>query len=400
MPKNNILLKAIALVVAILLWAIIFASEARTIKLPFAVDLQIRGLEDTLVASVSPEQSRVYLTVVAEHNQWQKLTASDFSVYIDLAGKKEGNYSATVQYLAENPSVTITDVSVRSVNVSIEPASSKEVSLTYKIIGTPAEGLVVRSVSFEPQKVTAKAPKSVIDKLYTAEAQITLSGESSVLNKNVKLIGLDIQNKELLGIVFEPQEVSAQIEIGQSGLGKILTIKPKFASNVRAGFWVSNYSVTPPYLDAILKEDLPSGAFLETREINLSALTASGEVEVELNIPAGVTLIDDIKKVKVKIELSPILSNKEVSLGLRFNGLTNLKVATITPNQVTALLSGSASALEQLSANNSYINFAMDNYKTPGNYAFDINASMIQLPDGVSLIATVPSAVSINLENK
>lgn len=398
--KNNFSIKLLALFLASLLWIFVYVSEARTVKLPFSIPIETRGLDESLVAVISPEESNAYLTVIAEKNSWEKLTPEDFAVYVDLLGKKEGNYSVTVQYSAKNPNVSITEINPSVINIAVEQASTKLVSVVAKYSGVPASGLVVRETKFEPDKVTIKGPKSIIDKTAVAEALIELNGESSNIEKNVAIIGKDVNSNEIAGLIYDPEEVKASISIGKGGLSKQLIIKPAFNGTPAKGKWISGFTVDPSNALTIISGENSDLKYIETNKIDVSGLTESKDFQVSLNLPEGVSLNESIEKVKVSVEISGQSTTKEVVLGLKYSSLTNLKVSAISPNQVSGLVSGSSDLLAGLDANNSFITFNLANYNSPGTYTLDITNSMVTLPSGVSLVSYVPSALSITLVNK
>ena len=397
---NNFGLKILALLCALGVWSYVYITESRTVKLPFPVPVEIRGLDQALVAIIPPENSSVYLSVTAERNSWQSLSQEDFIAYIDLTGVETGNYEAEMKATAKNKALTVNSISPSRITVSIERASTKEVPIKVSTTGITAEGLVVSGTSIDPVTATIKGPQSYLDKITATEAKVELNGESTTVSKNVTLIAIDASGQEVSGVTINPVDVTVEIQITKGGQSKLLPISPKFEGKVATGKWISGYLVFPQSINVTMNSEALDTKFIETKSINVDGLSANKDFTVKLNIPKGIEVDDGSISIKVSVTIDSVATTKDQVLGLNSNGLTNLKVITITPNTVTAVISGSSDALQSANSGNSYIDVDLSNYKTPGTYSIDIKPDMIKLPSGASIVSFAPSAVTFVLENK
>jgi len=76
-----------------------------------------------------------------------------------------------------------------------------------------------------------------------------------------------------------------------------------------------------------------------------------------------------------------------------------LKVASVDPEVVTLVLTGSTYDLSQVAVKDIAINVDLGSFSQAGVHSVDISRSNISLPNGISFSSVVPSAINVRLEN-
>lgn len=397
---NNLSLKILAFICAIFVWSYVYITESRTVKLPFSIPIEVRGLDQSLTTVINPNQTSVYLSVTADHNAWQNLSEKNFIAYIDLTGVSEGTYEVDVKAASKNSSMTINTITPSKITVFVEKASTKEVPIQVKTEGDPSDGLVVSGTKPDPETATIKGPQSYLDKITTAQAIVKVEGESATISRTVSLKAIDSDGKEINNVSINPQDATVEVQIGKGGQAKILSITPQFIGKPATGKWLASYVVVPSSVRVIITGDVGDIKDISTQSINIDGLTTDKEFNVKLKNTEGVNLVDEDTTVKVSIQIQSVNTSKEQILGMRYSGLTNLKIQSITPNTITGIISGSSEILSGLNSDNSYISLDLSTFKTPGTYSIDILNSMIKLPSGATLVNFAPSAITVTLDNK
>jgi len=193
---ENLGLKLASLLLALLLYAHVVTDQEResVVQIPIAAV----GLADTLT-SVGELPPRVAVKVRGKWKDLIRLSLTRPFLSIDLAGAKPGKFRTSIT--ADDISrraippelarlVSVTEVlDPRSVDLAIEPKSTRSLPVRARIVGTPASGYVLdEDPEVQPESVTVMGPARLvqgIDTLYTVAVDIT--GEREKIQRQVSL---------------------------------------------------------------------------------------------------------------------------------------------------------------------------------------------------------------------
>lgn len=177
--KHDIVLKIVALFVAVFLWSYVVLTEnpAKIAKFP-GVAVEMTGmeqLEERGLMLVTETEPKIDINVTGKTNDIVKLSASDIRAVVDFSDIQE----ASTYYM--QPTVTVP----KADSVSFKPQR-----LQFKV-----ENIVTKSV---PVKVTTMNDLSgdrLIDKLTPSKQKITVRGaESVVATVDYALVTVDLQD--------------------------------------------------------------------------------------------------------------------------------------------------------------------------------------------------------------
>lgn len=391
--------KILAILAATFLWFYVASSSSKVGNFPGSIPLEFRNVPQGLVA-ISDTQE-VQIKLVAEGIVWQRLSASSFEAYVDLAGFNLGTSDLEVKVESKISGVSIVEIKPKKILVRLEPIAKKEVPVSVQISGKPAEGLVADTPVPEPNTVQISGAQSVVDKIFEATAKLTLSGESADVTKSVPLMALNSEGQPISNLTFEPAEVKVTVPLSKFGKTKTVGVVAKFTGSPQSGYFVSQVSVDPPTVAVSGKSSvLQSVDAINTKPIDISGISQNVARQATLDVPEGISLSDISLKISVKITVSSQSQSREVTVGQNYQNLSsNLKVDSITPSKITAAVFCPASLLDSLSSSNVVLNIDLSG-KGTGTFNLDIKTSQVSVPDGCSVSSLLPSSISVTLGSK
>ncbi|MCU0521094.1 MAG: CdaR family protein, partial [Anaerolineae bacterium] len=143
---KNLSLMLLSLLLAFFFWAVATEAEdpTSTRVLGSAIPVEIRGLPDGMT-TYGAESARVRVEVQAPRSVWDQIQADDIDAYVDLSNGLTGKIRVPVQaFLALEPS-TITSITPREIELTVEAIAEKEVGISVRVQGNPALGFTARS---------------------------------------------------------------------------------------------------------------------------------------------------------------------------------------------------------------------------------------------------------------
>lgn len=394
---KNILIKIICLSAATFLWLYVALAQNNTAKLPGTIPIKAFNSRQSLIAVYDIKSVEIKIT--ADSSNWKNLSADSFSAYVDLSGYSAGTFEVPVNVVSSVSGVQVIEKTPDKILVSLEPVTSKEVSISKKIEGSAADGMTVGSVIFSPTKVSIQGAKSAIENISEVIAPIQLNGESDDFERNVSLALPE--NKAGQSIVnISPPETLAQISIIKGSGVKTVGVKVNVTGNPQSSYYISDIKVTPSVVDiAGLSGIVSETKYLETASVDVSNITAALTKEVQLSLPDGVYLSGKAStSVQVEIKLAEANGIQEISTS-NFNLLNanGSSIITSTPAEIKIRFTTTASLAGVIRPDDFRISLDLSKKNpTPnGSCTFDVTKDMISAPAGVLILEIIPSSLLI-----
>lgn len=398
---NPFLIGSFSLISSFLIVGVVSGIGAKTAELPTGVPLIAVNLPTGMSASFGSQVS-ARVIVSAQNSKWRSLTADNFSATVDVAKQGEGTYDLPVLLTSKVPDVTIVRVNPTNVVVTVEPVIKKTVAVVVKFSGKAGNNLVPDDAIFNPVKVEASGPKSVLTDLTQAVVQIKLNGETQKFSQKFGLVALTSAGEIIGSVSFSPTEVDATINLVAAGNLKTVGIRPVTTGTPASGFWIKAIILDPAVSTVTGSADqLAALTEITTEPISIAGLNADATLSTTLALPSGITSADGLGKIGVKIDLEGISSVKTINPELNYDGLnSSLKVTSVSPTSVSTLVSGLSSVLAALVDSTVSIKLNLSPYQSAGTYSITLKSTDFTLPDGIGLVSYLPSALSVVLENR
>ena len=180
---NNVGLKILALLIAILVWWVVMNIDDPLVKKTISgMTVELRNDDDLTDKGYIYEVdsgSVITITVRAPESVAKDLKASDFVAYADLSQLSPLTDSAdiTVECVKSDVKSDIKEITskVQVVKLSIDNKETEEIPVTINITGAPADNYVLGDTSISQNKIEVTGAASVIEKIARAEISYDVS---------------------------------------------------------------------------------------------------------------------------------------------------------------------------------------------------------------------------------
>lgn len=189
---NNIGLKLISVVVAVVLWflvVIVDDPKERRPYYPIPVTLTNVDLleKENKVYEVLDNTDVARVTVEVPRSDLDKLSAADIVAEADMSKLTAVNTIA-IEYRVINDDVNVISITGNRdvVRLSVEDKVSQWVEVRQNVIGEVAEGHIISEISINGTNIEVTGPQSAIERIDHAEIDFDVSGAKTSLNMAVE----------------------------------------------------------------------------------------------------------------------------------------------------------------------------------------------------------------------
>ncbi|WP_010099559.1 YbbR-like domain-containing protein [Ornithinibacillus scapharcae] len=361
--KSKWFIRAISLGFAILLYvfvaieetdstenesSILFGGSVKTETLQ-NVPVDIRIDSDKYVVSGVPETVNVSLEgptsalapVVRQKN---------IEVYVDLTGLKEGEHEVEIKHEEISSRLSVY-IEPKTINIIIEERSTDEFAISVDFINEDKlpEGYQIGDYKLNTDKVTITSSKEVIDRIAIVKVYVDVAGVTeSIKNREVPVNVYDSQGNEL-GVRVDPTTVVVSVDIDNPS--KRVPVSVATTGKLPNGYSLVSMEADLKEIEIFATSDtLANIDEITTEPINLSDITKSGTIEVNLALPKKVQA-PTVDSVKVQVVLEQTKSLEDVPIEV--DNLSSGQVINfVEPNQerINITVSGNEQDVRDLKA--------------------------------------------------
>lgn len=294
-----------------------------------------------------------------------------------------------IQVLSIEPStvrIQLDRVEVRSVPVEVDP-------------GTIPRGLEIEEPELSVDEVEVRGPESVLDRVDRAVAFITIDASGINFDEPVDLTLVDVEGQPVgVGQVdVEPRTVSVRVEVSAVETETTVPVRPTFEEGTpAAGFALEAISVDPANVTVVgLPEVLSQVGVVRTEPLSIDGASSDQVVEVELQLPDGVSLAPgEDRVVTVTATIRPSVSSRTFVVGVVCQGAGE-NACLPQLDQLAVTLSGPGGAVSALGAAD--LTPVVDaSGLAPGRYS--LTPTLPGLPEGVELLDVQPTSVPVTIQ--
>ncbi len=281
---DNLPLKLVSLVLAVLLWFVI-AGE-KTSEMGLSVPVELQNFPKDLELTGDPVDT-VEVRLRASPGIIQRLTPGDVSAHIDLADAHEGEriVHLTPDSVRVPFGVTVVKISPSIITLNLERTLQKTVPVRPRLLGRPAPGYEVGEMTTEPAEVRIAGPKSRVQEVESAYTEpVSVEGAEANVVDHVN-IGLE---DPLLRIQGNPRvRVTARIrEVEHT------RIFPGLIVEVRRG----SFAARPPRVTVVLAGpasvlDQVDGAAIHSY-VDAGQVDETGTAHLAVELAPGLTGVE------------------------------------------------------------------------------------------------------------
>jgi YbbR domain-containing protein len=259
------------------------------------VPVKVVGLDENNYALRALEPAHVTLTVRGSRSLLLQTTPDDFQVTVDVSHAVEGTKVLPVS-VSKPLGIEITDTQPLNVTVVLERMVTKEFELQVQAEGTPANGYKLGTPIVKPNnRVHVTLPKDLMEKVGFVGGKLSVDGEEETVNeKKLKVLVLDKNGKEIKEAQVNPSVIEVEVPITKPF--KKLPLQIGFIGKLPDGLAISSFT---PSVEQITiygpQDELDKYEFYDGINIDLSKLTKSGSMELDIPPEDGIATVDPPK---------------------------------------------------------------------------------------------------------
>ena len=397
---NNIGLKFLAVLIALVLWlAIVNVNDPeKTItvsNIPISVTNESAITSRDMVYNVKSEQY-LNITVSGKRSIVSNLSAEDFRATASLKELSKVN-SIPVDVTTKNASlgrkITIVKQSAQTILVDVENLEEKDFTdLVVEYTGKVADGYVAGLSSMSTDEVTVKAPTSIIDKIKKVAVRCSLDGTNTNISKKCPVILYDKNDKEIKSdeIELSDKKIRVNVNVLRAKQVPMSTINKDKLGKPADGYVVDDVILSSDSITVYgSEESLDSIESLDIQD-DIDVSDAKGDVTQNIDVtgklPKGLSVSGE-STITVKVVIKKLITRtfeydaSEVSL----NDLTNDLDVQLVTKKVKVTLQGEEEVISQLTKDDMAISADLGKVKE-GTTTVHVD---VAVPDNTTLMNNV-----------
>jgi YbbR domain-containing protein len=394
---GNVGLFVLALAVAVSLWLFVVERENPQEAEAFSsgIDVEFVNVPANL-AVANASQTSVRIRIEGPRNELADLTAADFDATVNLGGFDEGVRNVEVEVTPPNRRISVTDVTPRRIDVTLEPLRSKEVPVEVRLVGSPQIGFEATDTEVDPERVSVSGAASLVALVETAVAEVNLTAlRADFTQDRVELHPRDVRGGAISRVTVNPGTASVRVRLEQREFSLSFTVAPNITGEPAEGHNITGINVSPALvtvtgpLEVLQSIDALRG--ISTEEISIADARSDVARSVQLLLPPDARVEGEPTIiVRVSIEAAMGQFTYDIVPQIRSVG-SGLRATVAGPVRVT--LSGPIPVLRQLSPDAITV-VADAQGRDEGLHSLEIQ---VQAPAGTRVVGTEPETVGIAL---
>lgn len=317
---NNIGLKLISILLAVILWLVVVNVDnpQTTVSFTSTATIMNEGIitDNGKVYEILDESDAIRFSVTGPRSIVEGLSASDFSVVADMNKIDLDLGLVPVEVVAERYTSKLSvSIKTTNVHVSIENVDTQQFAISATASGEPRTGYALGEVSCDPATITITGPGSVLERIDRVVANVEIGGFYATRAQTVLPKLYDKNGRRIVSsnVTLEPGTVQVIAKILET---KSIGIRCEGDMDVAEGCSVESIVCLPESI--LVKGSKDTLAEFEELVIPANALNLNGvknstekKIAITSYLPEGVELVDDTQStVVVKVEISNSISKK------------------------------------------------------------------------------------------
>lgn len=303
---RNTVLKLVSLIFAILLWVYVMDVEnPEMLKLIKNVDVKVTGTEklqteglvllDTAIPSID-------VTVKGRRSEVNNVDRSDIRLTMDVSTLAQGEHVVRVDRAVNLDNIVITGLSKQALTVNVDKFAEQLKPVEIAFRGEAKEGFITEAAVPDPPMVLISGPETVVNNVVKLRGDVDSTSITAMTEAQIPIRAVDAAGNSVEGVSLASKSVKANLSLFMT---KPLSVNPVLVGNAAEGYELVDVQIDPATV--VLKgeeEKVANFSYLKTKPIELAGMNKTETLNVELDLPEGITAmnLEAPLKVLVKIE--------------------------------------------------------------------------------------------------
>lgn len=313
--KHNITLLIGSLIIAFVIWIVVFNASDSVITATKSVKLTVinenamtdRNLDYRLKTDTVDVSYRVRSQDIG------RVGSGDFNAYVDLSQVSTSGATEVYVDILNNKSSYITGIEAKPSVISVSTEEIQEVQLPVEVeyTGEPRLNYSLSSTTLSNETVTVKGPASHLGRISKAVATVDIdkidtdkTGESTIrfYDSNNNRVNFNTDNRLESNI----SSVSYSLTVAET---KEIELYATVTGKPAEGMIYTSYKITPSTVKIIGKPDIINSIeniSLGTFDVTGKTAAYTEEVDINTRLPEGAMLASLVSRIKVDINIAEI----------------------------------------------------------------------------------------------
>ncbi len=359
MLTNNLGLKLLSIIAAIMLWLVVVSIDDPVIYLDFS-GIRVTMLNEDAVTSkdkvykIEDDSDIISIRVRVKRSVADDLSPSDFTATADMEKNIKYDNLVGIDVTCSNRNVSSADItkSRENVVISVEDASSEQFNVVVKQTGQEGSGYVVGTAVPEQSLIQISGPASVVARIDRVEAELDVTGFTSDRTKlcQLSLLGSDKQplpaaDLEYLEYYGKTEGMKVNVTMLKT---KTVPLKVGYIGEPAEDCSFKSISCWPETLEIAGTSEAISGIrtlVIPDERVNIDGITEELQLTIDIteDLPAGirlansadatVTVVVEVEKKQGRIVQIPVseleLLNVPKGMKTDFGDLESIEVVVM-----------------------------------------------------------------------
>lgn len=399
---SDFVLKATAILVAVILWVVSVVNAAPTeVAREFGGRVPVERPEVPAGYVLQGQLGDVSVTLRGTEAVLSNVVASDLHGTLDLGAAdlhRADPQDVPVRVSLASAGVRVVDISPPTVNVRIEPITSRSVAAQARFANDPPAGTFAGVPAITPSEVKVSGPASQVARIAALYATVLFGDAVTDLVQSVQPVAVDAAGKTIEGLTVDPGLVQVTVPVLPTATTRTVPVVPAVRGSVANGYWISRVTVDPALVTVRGEASVLSGVDqVATGAIDISGLTDNRTALVGLVLPAEGTSLLKAAQATVTVTVVPLTGTRSFPVvAIQATNLGSSFSAEFDPPSVGVLLAGPLPALSAVTL--LQVTAVVDAAgKGPGTYLVDVT---IRVPASVTAQSVQSTRVFLTIRTR
>lgn len=397
--KSQIMAMVLSLLAAFIMWVYITNSEnPQKSKIIYNVQVTLinqDSIQQSGLALLPDQNFSVSIKITGSASDVNSITASDFTAVADMDTNLvpgENKIYVKLQQVPKNVKVVTADEDLY-ITVQLDELKEKQVSVSLEVKGTPESGYENAGSIVKPETVLVSGPAKYVDSVASASGKVDITGASSDVTAPTTVKALDKDGKEVPNVTINPQSVNATISIKAS---KTVEVSVKTIGSTSDDVVITGITASPSTVTIIGDKGVISRiSKIETQAVDISNISQTTYVDTTLNLPDGVTVVNNATGIRVTINVEKIIE-KTITLNPTLSGKNDSLNYSLSTDTVDVTIRGKKSVIDGINASSFTAEVDVSSL-TDGSSELSVR---VTAPSGVEIEKITPDKITVTAKQK
>ncbi|MDD2217367.1 MAG: CdaR family protein [Eubacteriales bacterium] len=377
----------ISITASIILWAFVVVInnpiESTMVKnVPIKL-LNVDSLTKKSLIMTNEDDFRIDVKIEGKKSEISRINKNDIIAEADLYGYGAGENTVYVS-ITVPANIEYVGTASPKISVNIEELVSKYQEIEVEVLGQIPAGNEVGAIKVEPNEVTVRGAKSIVDKVERVLVQIP-ADEVTTNERTITLksLAVDKDGNTIDNVKLSAKSIKVTARIYST---KEVPLEVPVTGNVDSSFALSKLTVPDKVVIKGEKSKINGISSLKARTVDIGGISVMTKIPVNIDLPEGVELAKASEDIHVLVEIRGKLSGSVALMGseVSISNVTQDYSAHVNTSEVTVTAVGRTSLINALTKDKFKLTVDAQNLE-PGIHLLPIKIQYSENYDSVEI---------------